>query len=218
MNLLSVNVARPTSIRIGKDDRDTGIFKMPVDGPVEVTIQGLAGDAVCDTRHHGGVDQAVYVYGQTDYEAWARELGREIVPGTFGENLTISHFESASATIGDRLLIGTVILEVTAPRIPCGTLANRMGDPKFVRRFRDAERPGVYCRVICEGSVRSGMAVEFQRFVGDGIAAIRMFRDYYEGDLDAAALRRYLDAPIAIRDRLNKEQRLAQLDRTIDGT
>ena len=79
-------------------------------------------------------------------------MGREIAPGTFGENLTISDLETAGLAIGDRIQVGDVCLEVTAPRIPCGTFAARMGDPGFVARFRIAERPGAYCRVIREGN------------------------------------------------------------------
>jgi MOSC domain-containing protein YiiM len=94
----------------------------------------------------------VYVYGTPDYAWWSETLGRELAPGTFGENLTVSGLESAGLRIGDRLQIGTVGCRVTAPRIPCVTLAVRMEDPAFVKRFRQAERPGVYC-----GSSKRGM-------------------------------------------------------------
>ena len=90
-----------------------------------------------------------------------------IAPGTFGDNLTISGITSADLAIGDRLIAGDVVLEVTAPRIPCGTLAARMDDPGFVKAYRDAARPGAYCRVIKEGEVRAGMDVIHQPYAGE---------------------------------------------------
>ena len=156
MHVLSVNIGSVQTMHNAKASGKTGIYKQPVAGPVRITINGLPGDSIVSTKHHGGPDQAVYVYGGADYAWWSSELGRALAPGTFGENLTISDLASAGLAIGDRLHIGAVILEVTAPRIPCGTLAQRMGDPGFVKRFRAAERPGVYCRVVREG--RSGPA------------------------------------------------------------
>ena len=205
--------ARPIASKTG----ETGIYKEPA-GAVEITPDGLAGDAICDTENHGGVDQAVYVYGEGDYAWWAAELDREMEPGMFSENLTVSELESADYAIGDRFHIqtseGEVILEVTAPRIPCGTFARRMGDPTFVKRFRHAERPGLYCRVLAPGTVQPGDAVTVERYVewndGEPITAREMFRDFYEPKLDEATLRRHLSAPIAIRDREAKEAELAK--------
>lgn len=179
--------------------------------PVQVTSTGLGDDAICDAANHGGVDQAVYIFGTTDYVWWSKLLERELEPGTFGENLTISALESARFCVGDRLLIGSVILEVTAPRIPCVTLAARMGDPSFVKRFREAERPGLYCRVIREGSVRAGDQVIVERCDGETITAIEMFRDFYASDRSEATLRRHLAAPIAVRARVEKEAQLREL-------
>src|SRR5690606_13958977 len=211
MKVISVNIGRARRIETAKSTDLTGIFKTPADGPVRVTALGLEGDAVCDTKNHGGVDQAVYVYGTPDYAWWSAELGRELPPGTFGENLTIDGLESASLVIGDRLHADEVILEVTAARIPCATLAARMGDPQFVKRFRHAERPGVYCRVIREGEIRAGEAIRHEPYNGVIITAGEMFRDFYDRHWDEARLRRYLAAPIAIRDREERARELAEL-------
>jgi MOSC domain-containing protein YiiM len=211
LRLLSVNVGRETPIEgAGKSGR-TGIFKRPVDGPVEITALGLAGDTITDTRNHGGSDQAVYVFGAPDYEWWSEELGKALRPGTFGENLTVSGFESAAACVGDRLRVGPVVLEVTAPRIPCGTLAARMGQPSFLKRFRRAERPGVYCRVIVPGRVRAGDAVEHAPFGGERVPVIEVFRTFFDPGPDEGTLRRHLAAPIAVRARQIDEERLARV-------
>lgn len=206
MYLLSINIgsARPVD---GNHPHDiTGIFKLPVAGPVSITREGLPGDAIISTRHHGGPDQAVYVYGSADYDWWTAELGQTLAAGTFGENLTISDLESATLIIGDRLHIGDVVLEVTAPRIPCETFAQRMGDPGFVERFRAAERPGCYCRVIRPGEVQAGQPVTLTPYAEEPVTLIEIFRDYYEPDRSLATIRRFLAAPLAIRARTAKER------------
>ena len=185
--------------------------------PVEITTGGLVGDTIVDTKNHGGPDQAVYIYGQVDYAWWSVVLGQDLPPGAFGDNLTISELESASFSVGDRLQVGKVILEVTAPRIPCVTLATRMGDPSFVRRFRAAERPGLYCRVIEEGFVQPNDLVVLIPRSGEAVPVIELFRFFYERDKDEATLHRHLAAPIAIRDRVEKEQQLAKLLAGQDG-
>jgi MOSC domain-containing protein YiiM len=211
MNLLNINIGRMTPLPGVKGVGQTGIFKTPVAGPVMVTTLGLEGDAIADTRHHGGPDQAVYVYGAPDYAWWAAELGRPLLPGTFGENLTLDGLASARLSVGDRLHLAEVVLEVTAPRIPCATLAARMGEPAFVKRFRAAERPGVYCRVIREGQAAAGEVVRLEPHPGPTITVLEMFRDYYANEWDEAKLRHHLAAPVAIRDRVEMEERLARL-------
>ena len=216
MNLISVNLGQERILqRNGRTER-TGIFKLPTDEPVRVTKLGLEGDVIVSKKHHGGPDQAVYVYGTGDYAWWSQELGQDIAPGTFGENLTISALESAQFNIGDYLHIEEVTLQVTAPRIPCNTFAGRMKEPQWVKRFRHAERPGLYCRVIQEGFVKAGDPVSMERYGGDTISIPEMFVDYYKKNKSEETLRRHLRAPIAIRARMDLEkelqQRVSQLD------
>jgi MOSC domain-containing protein YiiM len=210
MHILSINIGTVRTIGNANVSGQTGIYKLPVAGPVQVTAAGLADDVIADTRNHGGPDQAVYVYGGADYAWWTAELGRELTPGTFGENLTISDLESAPLAIGDRLQVGGVILEVTAPRIPCWKLAQRMGDPGFVKRFRAAERPGFYCRVVRAGELRTGEPVTMTPYAGERVTVAEVFRDYYEPARDPATIRRFLAAPLAVRARLQKEQELRE--------
>jgi MOSC domain-containing protein YiiM len=211
MQLISVNIGQKRVIGNAGKSGYTGIFKLPVSTPVQIMPGGLVEDTIMDTKNHGGPDQAVYIYGQPDYQWWSTALGQELAPGTFGDNLTISGLESSSFSIGDRFQVGSVTLEVTAPRIPCGTLNARMGDPKFVKRFRAAERPGLYCRVIRAGWVQAGDAVILKRYSGKTVSIIEMFRDFYEPDLSEAKLRQYLAAPLAIRSRHEKEEQLHKL-------
>jgi len=211
MQLESVNLGQEQILQNKSRVERTGIFKFPVEGLVRVTTLGLEGDAILSKKHHGGPDQAVYVYGRADYDWWSEELKKEIAPGTFGENLTISDLESARFNVGDTLRVGEVTLQVTAPRIPCETFAARMGDPKWVKRFRHAERPGLYCRVIQSGFVKAGDPVSMESYCGETISVIEMFRDFYERNKSEETLRRQLNAPIAIRARQDLEKELQNL-------
>ena len=211
MHLISINVGQKRTRQNGSEVETTGIYKLPAGGPIGIGMLGINDDFIANQKVHGGPDQAVYIYGAPDYAWWSKELGKEPVPGTFGDNLTITDLESSQYKIGDRLNIGTAILEVTAPRIPCSTLAARMGDPQFVKKYRRAERPGLYCRVIREGVVRTGEAVSLDPFAGETVMAIELFRDYYRTDKDEETLRRFLRAPIAIRARKDVERDLQKL-------
>jgi MOSC domain-containing protein YiiM len=211
MQLLSVNVGQAKLLTMAKGPRRTGIFKVPTSGPVEVTPEGLAGDVICDGKHHGGLDQALYVYGGPDYEWWSRALGYDLTPGTFGENLTIAGLESAGLNVGDTLYFAGVVAEVTAPRIPCSTLAVRMGDPAFAKQFQAAERPGVYCRVIRTGPVQAGELVTISPYRGETVSVLEYFRCYYDHQPSGPRLRRLLAAPIDARGRADLEKQLARL-------
>jgi MOSC domain-containing protein YiiM len=212
MHLLSVNIGHKQPIQNAKKSGETGIYKLPVPTPVQVTELGLVDDAICDLKNHGGPDQAVYIYTQPDYDWWSQSLGRQLAPGTFGENLTLSDLESAACSVGDRLHIGPVILEVTSPRMPCSTLAARMADPAFIKRYRAAERPGLYCRVIQPGLLQAGDPVTLETCAGPTLTLLEMFRDFYIPDLDEPTIRRHLAAPIAIRARADMENLLAKLN------
>ena len=208
MKLANVNIGQERTQQNGNKLETTGIYKLPTPEPVHISSLGIKEDFIASKKHHGGPDQAIYVYGTTDYDWWSTELGRDLYPGTFGENLDITELESAQFNIGDRLLIGSVILEITAPRIPCGTLAARMEDPQFVKRFRHAERPGFYCRVIQEGTVEMGNDVKIERYEKETVSVIQIFRDYYDKNKSEETIRKQLNAPIAIRLRTALEEDL----------
>jgi MOSC domain-containing protein YiiM len=210
IQLISVNIGRRQAIQYAHKSGETGIYKQPQPNAVRVTPLGLLDDAIVDVKNHGGPDQAVYLYTGPDYAWWSQSLGRELAPGTFGDNLTLSELESAACSVGDRLSFGEVVLEVTSPRIPCSTLAARMGDTGFVKRFKAAERPGLYCRVIQAGAVRAGEVVRYEPTAGPTVSILEMFRNFYISDLDEAAIRRQLAAPIAIRARADMENLLAR--------
>lgn len=211
MKLISINVGKKQTQQNKGREEITGIYKHSVTGSVQINKLGIADDFIGSPKHHGGADQALYIYGEGDYQWWEAELGRSLEPGTFGENLTVSELESGRFNIGDILHMGEVTLQVTAPRIPCGTFASRMGDPQWVKKFRAAERPGLYVRVLREGIISAGADVIFETHQGETISLIEMYREYYEKDKTEESLRKHLNAPIAIRARVDLEKELNEL-------
>ncbi|MET9928173.1 MULTISPECIES: MOSC domain-containing protein [unclassified Streptomyces] len=187
MRLLSVNVGRPTPLpSAGGPGGLSGIDKRPFEGSVRVSDpgpkgtggSGLAGDAVCDLRHHGGSDQAVYAFAREDLDAWERQLGgRALADGAFGENLTTAGVDVSGALIGERWRVGPeLLLEVTSGRIPCRTFADHIGEEKWVRRFTQEAVTGAYLRVIEPGTIRAGDPVEIVHRPDHEVTAALQFR------------------------------------------
>ena len=138
----------------------TGIDKRSVEGPVEFKNNGVAGDRIIDTNVHGGYDQAVYAYATEDARWWEKEIGEEISAGRFGENLTTEGIDVNAALVGEKWKIGSVILEVSQPRIPCRVFAGFWKRATLIKDFTQAGRPGAYLRIIQEGTAQAGDAIE----------------------------------------------------------
>ena len=160
MKLLSVNVGTPRSIEHRGRTVRTAIFKEPVHVRVRVGRLNLEGDRQADLTVHGGPDKAVYAYDLSGYEHWRRELSRELPYGQFGENLTVEGMPETEVSIGDVYRIGTALLQVTQPRSPCGKLIMKMGLPHFAKDFLASGRTGFYLRVLEEGELNAGDAIE----------------------------------------------------------
>jgi MOSC domain-containing protein YiiM len=158
-NLLSVNVGRPRSFRVGERIVRTAIGKEPVLGRVRVGRTHLDGDSQADRRVHGGPNKAVYAYDLSGYAHWESELGRPLPYGQFGENLTVEGLPETEVRIGDVYRIGGALLQVSQPRSPCFKLALHMGRPDFPADFIRSGRTGFYLRVLEEGEVGAGDAI-----------------------------------------------------------
>lgn len=199
VRILSVQVGRPAPVQIGAKAVTSGIDKRPVPGRVPLGELGLGGDHVLDTRHHGGPDQAVYLYTAPDYDRWAEELGETPAPGTFGENVLLGGLESAEVRVGMRLDCGDAQLEVTSARIPCATLAAHMGDPAFAKRFAAMRRPGLYARVLRPGTLGAGDAVTVHPAPEGAPTVGEIFDLWFARQRDPARLRELLAYPLAAR-------------------
>ena len=190
--LLSVNVGTPREIEWQGRRVSTSIWKAPVGGRVALRGVNVHGDDQADRSVHGGIDKAVYAYAREDEEWWEAELGRPIDLGGFGENLTTEGVDVTGAVIGERWAIGTVVLEVSQPRMPCSKLGARMGDPSFPPRFAAAGRPGAYLRIIREGELAAGDEIRVVDRPGHGFTIADVADIYHRDRGRAHAL---LDVP-----------------------
>ena len=181
--ILTVSVGRPREAAWAGIGR-TSIDKTAVRGPVRVGRLGLDGDEVSDTVHHGGPDQAVYAFAREELDRWERELGRELPHGMFGENLTTADLDVDAAEVGDRWRVGTALLEVRGPRVPCATFAERLGERGWVKRFAAHGRSGVYLQVNQPGQIRPGDSITVTPS-GSALDVPTLLRAFL-GDPDAA--------------------------------
>jgi MOSC domain-containing protein YiiM len=157
MKLLSVNVSLPKEILYRGKTVTTGIFKEPVNGRVMLRRLNLDGDRQADLVAHGGAHKAAYVYSIENYYYWERELGRtDFTLGQFGENFTVEGMLEDEIHVGDVFRVGSALVEVTQPRVPCYKLGIKMGLPQFVKMFLSSCQVGFYLRVLEEGEVGVG--------------------------------------------------------------
>jgi MOSC domain-containing protein YiiM len=171
-----VNVGGPRQVGTGRRTVTTSIWKQPVTGRVAVRGVNVDGDDQADRRVHGGPDKAVYAYAAEDAAWWAEQLGRDLGPAPFGENLTTSGLDVSEARIGERWLVGTALLEVRQSRTPCYKLGLRMGDPAFVKAFAQATRPGAYLGIVREGELAAGDPIDVVHRPGHDVTVRLMHR------------------------------------------
>jgi len=175
--IASVNVGRPREIQVDGKIVRTSIWKDPVAGRVAVRGVNVAGDDQSDRRVHGGDRKAVYAYAREDLDWWAERLGRSLASGTFGENLTTERMDVSEARVGERWRIGTALLEVTQPRLPCYKLEARIDRPGFIVEFIDGGRPGAYLRIVDPGELGAGDAVEIVSRPSDAPSMAELMRE-----------------------------------------
>lgn len=211
ITVLSVNVAELKIIPGSKKKAKTGIYKEPVERPVQVRFAGLVGDHIGSTKYHGGPDQAVYLYALDDYQWWEESLEQPLPFGTFGENLSVTTLGPNPTRVGDIWRLPNLVLQITAPRIPCATLAARMGDPKFVKKFAQANRCGAYARVLHEGSVKVGDSVSVQPAEERTPTIAELFELCHARQKDPELLRRALQSPLASLMRKDMEKWLSRI-------
>ena len=164
------------ALKADRSNGVTGIDKRSVPGAVKVNKIGLFADVQADRIHHGGFDQAVYVYSSEEAARWGTELGRDIPAGFFGENLRVSGIKTSDAVVGERWKIGKrVEVELTLPRVPCSTFARHMGDPEWVSRFTERADIGCYLRVIRVGKISAGDEIRVLSRPAHGVSIRQVF-------------------------------------------
>ena len=172
----SVNVGLPRAVEVNGHTVMTAIWKSPVKGRVPLRGVNLRGDDQADRTVHGGPDKAVYAYAAEETELWEAELGRALGPGAFGENLSVRGLGVSDAVIGEQWAVGSTLLQVAQPRLPCFKLGLRMGDPGFLKRFARAGRPGAYLRVLREGDIGAGDPIDVVSRPAHGVTSALVAR------------------------------------------
>jgi MOSC domain-containing protein YiiM len=195
--IVSVNVAVPTKVRIQDRVVLTSIFKEPVEGRVAVRKHNIAGDTQADLTVHGGPYKAVYCYPEEHYAFWSDQLpDTKLVFGNFGENLTTRGLTEDVVQIGDQFRVGSAILQVTQPRMPCYKLGIRFGRADMVKRFWQSDRPGIYFSVVDVGDLAAGDAIEKVAQVPDSISVADVVALYKGTKRSPELMERALRAPL----------------------
>ena len=191
----------------------SAIAKVAVAGAVEVGVEGLAGDEQGDRRVHGGPDKAIHHYPREHYATWAEEIGAHpllAMPGAFGENLSTTGVSEADLCLGDRLRLGTALVEVSQGRQPCWKLSDRFGIADMARRVQDSGRSGWYYRVLAPGAVQAGDTLELLERPHPHWPLPRLAELLYRRTLDRGELAAALELPLVPSWRAVFERRLEQ--------
>lgn len=192
-HVLSVSVGGVRQFEHEGRATQSAIWKFPVIGRIEASGINLAGDDQADRQAHGGPDKAVYAYAIEDYRWWQTELDRSLQPAEFGENVTTEGIDVTGALVGERWQIGSVLLEVSEPRVPCWRLGVRMGDPRFLRRFTVAGRPGAYLRIQEAGDLGAGDEIRVVSRPAHDVSIGDVFRIYTRDRSEAHRLLKISD-------------------------
>ena len=194
MKIISVNVGLPRLVESNGDSVSTGIFKQPVAGRVMLRTLNLDGDRQADLSVHGGPSKAVYAYPSEHYDYWRNELpGMKLPWGMFGENFTTAGLFESELNIGDKFRVGSAIVMVTEPRMPCYKLGIRFGRSDVVKRFLKSERTGLYFAVLQEGEVGAGDQIELIERGKGSVSVSDITRLYTSEKNNVELLRRATD-------------------------
>jgi len=187
--IVSFHVGKPQEVAYGNKPVLTAIFKQPSDKTHRISFTGVEGDAQGDTVNHGGHDKAICVYLLPSYSYW-QGLGRELRPGAFGENMTVSHWTEENVYIGDVYSVGELVVQVSQPRQPCFKLGIRNEWPELVQLSRESGYTGFYFRVLEEGEAAQGMEVKLVRRAEDSLSIKEANAIMYGKDSTAQQLER----------------------------
>jgi len=187
-----VNVGQVRTVEHHDRIVPTGIYKVPVEGRVATAGVNLVGDDQADRRAHGGPERALYAYSAEDLDWWSEQIGSEVRPGSMGENLTTSGIDVTNALVGERWMVGSLLVQVTSPRVPCFKLGIRMGDGRFPQRFAEARRPGAYLRIVEHGDVGGGDEIVVVHRPSHSVTVGLVATAYHE---DHSLASRLLEAP-----------------------
>lgn len=196
--ILQVAVSLPKTFLVSGREVSTAIFKEKIDGKVPLKTLNLDGDEQADLTVHGGVDKAVYTYSSEHYPYWRAEYpNKEIDYGIFGENFTTENLLETDVCIGDEFQVGTAIIRVSQPRIPCYKLGIRFGRPDIIKRFLKSGRSGIYFSVVQEGVLEAGDQVIRIKSDPDNITVSEVASLFNQRTFDPARIEKILQSRLA---------------------
>jgi len=196
MQIISANIAQPTTIIWRGQEVLTGIYKYGVDTPIFLNTEDVDNDHVLDRRYHGGADKACYLYSADHYPFWKMKYpDQDWNWGMFGENLTVSGLNESDIRIGDRFQIGGAVVQVSQPRQPCFKLGVRFGDQKVVDDFWNSPFPGVYVRVLQPGHVSNGDQIALLESNPESLSLSEVFSIFRSNRTDIDLIRKAIAEP-----------------------
>ncbi|WP_346883814.1 MOSC domain-containing protein [uncultured Algibacter sp.] len=193
MNIISTNLAKPTTIVWNGKEYTTGIFKIPTENSIYLGKEGVTGDEVSDRRVHGGEFKACYLFSEMHYKYW-----KTLYPdldwtwGMFGENLTISNLDETKIYIGDTYRIGEVLVQITQPRQPCFKFGVKFGTIDVLQQFVEYGYPGTYIRILEEGHVKTGDTIKLVKRAENSITVAQHFKLLYSRDKNQDHLKKVI--------------------------
>jgi len=196
MKIVSTNIAEPTGIEWRGQKIETGIYKYPVNSPIFLGKEDVVNDHVIDRRYHGGSDKACYLYSADHYSFWKSKYPNlDWQWGMFGENLTVIGLDESEIRIGDQLQVGDAVVQVSQPRQPCFKLGVRFGSQEAVSDFWELPYPGVYVRVLSEGSVKTGDEITLLKRDNDSLAVSQVFSIFRSNSENMDLIRKAIAEP-----------------------
>ncbi|MBE3672876.1 MOSC domain-containing protein [Pseudoalteromonas distincta] len=181
MKIISTNISKIKTVVYNGKEVKTGIFKTPTNEPVVIEKLNIRGDEQADLVNHGGVDKAVYAFSYNHYDYWKHTLENDdLAVGAFGENFTISNLDEANIHIGDHIRIGTALLEVSQPRVPCFKLAIALNNKNSLKLFTQHYCTGVYFRVLEQGIAKTGDSVVIEKKASHDISVKKLFQAFFD--------------------------------------
>lgn len=194
-SLVSLNIGRPQLLVKNGRQYSTAINRGPVPGPLELGVEGLAGDRVSDLNVHGGPDKAVCCYPSEHYPHWREKLGTPMDVPSFGENFTTAGLLETDVCIGDVFGVGGATVQVSQPRQPCGKLASKHDEPRLIHWVNESRFTGFYFRVLTPGAVRAGDPIELHARTHADLTIARLIEVRLSGEIDEATCRRLAALP-----------------------
>lgn len=205
MRVVSVNIGEPRVIQLNDKEELTGYFKKPLDIPIVLGFENVMNDFVSDRVNHGGVDKACYLYSSDHYEFWKMKYpDLDWDYGMFGENVTVAGLNESELFIGDVLEIGGAVVQVTQPRQPCYKMGVKFGESTIIKEFIEAPYPGIYVRVLQEGSIQKGDEIRLVKKGSDDFSVLRVFKLLYQKESDSNEIEKLKSDPFVLTSIKNK--------------